>query len=289
MSRKILEALFSNRVGVLATMHQKQRVMAPILERELNIKVLVPDNFDTDKFGTFTREIERTGNQLEAARLKAEAAIALTGETIAFASEGTFGPHPFLPGLSLNRELVIFLDQKHDIEIIGQQFSLETNFNHKTVKNIEEAYQFSQEVGFPDHGLVVRVQTSEDGSKIIKGITTDDQLFEAVNLALNQSQDGNAHIETDMRAHYNPTRMKNIEKATWNLIQTIHQLCPNCSWPGFEIIEKKKGLPCSLCNLPTESTLSVIYQCKKCGFSKENFFPQGMETADPTQCAYCNP
>ena len=289
MSRKILEELFSNRVGILATMHQKERVMAPILERELNLKVLLPDNFDTDKFGTFTREIARAGNQLEAARLKAEAAIALTGETIAVASEGTFGPHPFLPGLSLNREIVIFLDKKHDIEIIGQEISLETNFNHKTVKNIEEAYQFSQKIGFPDHGLVVMVQPSEESPKIIKGITTEDQLLEAVTFALNQSPEGSVHIETDMRAHYNPTRMKNIEKATWDLIQTINQLCPNCSWPGFEIIEKKKGLPCSLCYSPTQLTLSVIYQCKKCGFSKEKFFPQGMETADPAQCAYCNP
>jgi hypothetical protein len=81
-------ALFANRVGVLATMHQKERVMAPLLEKELGIKVIVPPNFNTDSFGTFTREIKRPGDQLETARLKAEKALLLTGETLAFASEG---------------------------------------------------------------------------------------------------------------------------------------------------------------------------------------------------------
>jgi len=62
--------LFVNRVAVLATMHHKEKVIAPIIEQELGIKVIVPQDFDTDRFGTFTREVKRTGNQIEAARLK---------------------------------------------------------------------------------------------------------------------------------------------------------------------------------------------------------------------------
>lgn len=290
MSQKVITELFGNRVGVLATMHQKERVMAPILEEKLGIKVRVPENFDTDRFGTFTREIKRMGDQLEAARFKAEAAMAVTGETIAIASEGSFGPHPFLPGISINRELVIFIDKIHPIEIVGQDFSLETNFNHKTVTSFEDAYKFSKEVGFPEHGIVVIFkESSEDQSKIIKGITTDDQLFEVVTFALNQSQDGSVHIETDMRAHYNPTRMKAIEKATHDLISKIHHLCPKCSWPGFELIEQKKGLPCAICNFPTALKLAIIYQCKKCEFTEEKLFPDRVEKADPAHCEYCNP
>ncbi len=265
-------------------MHQKQRVMAPILSRELGITVIVPENFDTDRFGTFTRDIKRAGSQVEAARFKALAAIEVTGEAIAFASEGTFGPHPFVPGLSLNREIVIFIDKKHDIEIIGHSACLETNFNSKTVKNIDEAYAFAHSVGFPEHGLVVMVN-----QQIIKGIATDEQLVEAVTLGLSQSQDGSVHIETDMRAHYNPTRMKNIEKATLDLIGKLNQLCPQCSWPGFDLVERKLGLPCGVCGFPTEMTLAVIYQCKKCGFGEEKLFPDGIETADPARCSYCNP
>ncbi|MEG4323680.1 MULTISPECIES: DUF6671 family protein, partial [unclassified Microcoleus] len=96
-----------NRTAVLATMHHKERVMAPILERELGVRISVPRELDTDAFGTFTREVKRLGTQIEAARQKAEKALEVAGETLAFASEGTFGPHPMMPYLPANREIVI--------------------------------------------------------------------------------------------------------------------------------------------------------------------------------------
>ena len=283
-------ALFADRVGVLATMHQKERVIAPLLEQELGIKVVVPDNFDTDGFGTFTREIKRPGDQLKAARLKAEKALLITGESLAFASEGTFSPHPVIPYIPCNREIVILLDKSNDLEIIGQELSTETNYSHQLVATVEEAYEFALKVGFPEHALVVMSDSSTtDKSQIFKGITVKEKLFEAVNLMLTKSTTSKVHLETDMRALYNPTRMKNIEKATLDLLSKLNQLCPQCSWPGFEVVERKKGLPCALCNLPSQMTRSVIYKCKKCEFNEERLFPDGLEKADPAQCMYCNP
>ncbi|MEP0885588.1 hypothetical protein NDI49_29105 [Trichocoleus sp. ST-U3] len=282
-------SLFGDRVGVLATMHQKERVIAPLLEQELGIKVVVPENFDTDTFGTFTREIKRTGDQLQAARLKAQKALELTGETLAFASEGTFAPHPAFPYISCNREIVVLIDAINELEIVGQEFSTDTNFSHKTIQSIEEVFEFSQKVGFPEHGLVVMEPSDEGKQEIIKGIITEKQLIEAVELILAQSRNGKVQIETDMRALYNPTRMKNIEKATRDLIQKIKQICPKCSCPGFDVVQRKKGLPCEWCNFPTSMTLLEIYQCKKCSFNQEILFPDGIEKADPAQCMYCNP
>jgi len=283
-------SLFAKRLGVLATMHHKEKVIAPLLEQELGIQVVVPQNFNTDAFGTFTREIKRLGDQLEAARLKAEKALVVTGETLAFASEGTFGPHPGFPYIPCNKEIVILLDKENGLEVVGQEFSTETNYSHKIVATVEQAYQFAKEVGFPEHGLVVMVDPSSGAdSEIIKGITTEKQLFKAVELALNKSANGTVHIETDMRALYNPTRMKNIEKATLDLSRKLNQVCPNCSWPAFEVVARKKGLPCGFCNLPTKLTLSVIYQCRKCNFIQEVLFPDNLEKADPAQCIYCNP
>ena len=280
--------LFKNRIAVLGTRHHKEKVISPIIEQNLGLKVIVPNDFNTDVFGTFTREVKRIGTQLEAARLKAEKALELTGETIALASEGTFAPHPSFPFVSYNREVVILLDKLHDIEIIGQYFSTETNHSYKIITSFQEAYDFAMSVGFPEHGLIVMIESpSQDKGDIIKGITTKEQLFEAVTFAIKKA--GKAHIETDMRALYNPTRMKNIEKATHNLIQKINQVCPQCSCPGFDVIERKKGLPCAYCHLPTALTRSAIYQCKKCGFSQERLFPDGWEKADPSQCSYCNP
>jgi len=283
-------SLFADRIVVIATMHKKEQVILPILERELAVKAIVPSDFDSDKFGTFTREIKRLGTQIEAAKIKAEQALNITGETLAIASEGTFSPHPFVPYLSCNREIVLLLDKKHEIEIIGEEFSTETNHNYQVVKTVEEAFEFAEKVGFPEHGLVVMFEeTPKDSNQIIKGITTQEKLEEAVSLFLKKSLNGKVHLETDMRALYNPTRMKNIAKATLNLVQKINSLCPKCDFPGFSITERKRGLPCGLCNMPTELTLATLYQCKKCDFQKEILFPDGIKQADPSQCMYCNP
>jgi predicted Zn-ribbon and HTH transcriptional regulator len=284
------QEIFTNRVGVLATKHHKEQVIAPILEQELGIKVTVPPDFDTDAFGTFTREIKRLGTQIEAARLKAEKVLEMTGETLALASEGSFAPHPSLPYISANREIVILLDKQHDLEIIGEVFSAETNHNHKVVKSLEEAFTFAKKVGFPSHGLVVMFNDSPlNSSEIIKGITTNEKLEAAVNFILKNSPNSTAHIETDMRALYNPTRMKNIAKATLDLARKINSRCPKCAAPGFDIVERKIGLPCALCHLPTRITRSVVYKCQKCNFSQEQLFPDRQEFADPAQCMYCNP
>jgi hypothetical protein len=284
------QSLFTNRVAVVATMHQKQRVIAPLLEQKLGVKVIVPQDFNTDIFGTFTRVIKRPDTQIATARLKAKKALDVTGESLAIASEGSFVPHPSIPFITSNREIVIFLDQENDLEIIGEEFSTDTNFNHQVVESLEQAYNFAKKVGFPQHGLVVMYDESpKDNSEIIKGITTEKQLVEAVNHALVNSLRGKVHIETDMRAMYNPTRMKNIESATHNLIRKINTLCPNCSTPGFDITRRIKGLPCEMCGIPTALTRAVIYQCQKCGFSQEKLYPEGKEFAEPALCIYCNP
>lgn len=283
------QTLFNNRVAVLATMHKKERVIAPLLKKELGIKVTVPQ-FDTDQFGSFTREIERSGTQIEAARLKAEQVLLLTGESLGIASEGSFAPHPSLFYASCNREIVIFIDRENDLEIIGEELSFDTNHNHLKVSNIQQAMDFAQKVGFPEHGLVVMQKDYPDSSdEIIKGINTEAALIEAINNSLKKSADGTVHLETDMRAMYNPTRMKNIEKATCNLIEKIKCLCPKCSTPGFDIIQRIPGLPCEWCSAPTTLTNSVIYKCQKCGFKKEKLFPDGKQFANPANCMYCNP
>ena len=102
------QTLFKDRIAVLGTMHKKERVIAPLLENELGVKVIVPENLNTDKFGSFTREIERPGSQIEAAKMKAQQALLLTSEDLAIASEGSFIPHPSLPYIPCNREVVIF-------------------------------------------------------------------------------------------------------------------------------------------------------------------------------------
>ncbi len=273
---------FANRTAVLATMHGKEQVIAPLLA-ELGITVILPAQlnlaFNTDQFGTFSREVKRAGSQREAAQTKAKQAMQLTGLDLAIASEGAFGPHPALPYLPCNRELLLLLDGKAELEIWGEALSTATNFAQAEVHSLAEALQFAQKIGFPQHCLMLR---SKD--QLLKGITSEAELKSAVERGLTAS--AAVTLETDMRAHYNPQRMQVIQQATENLVQKLRQPCPNCGWPGFDIAERQPGLPCAWCHQPTELTLANIYGCQHCGHRQvETVASQ----ADPAHCTYCNP
>lgn len=279
--------LFKGRTAIFVTKHKKENVIFPIFSKSgINLKLV--ESIDTDLFGTFTGEIPRSGTQVEAARLKALRAIEQTGETLALASEGSFGPHPtlfFAPG---NVELVLLLDIRNQIELHGWEISTDTNYAHQKVKAVGDAFDFGDRVGFPSHGLIVRPNSGSSGL-LFKGITNESELIRAVDSCIKHSEDMAAIIETDMRAMYNPKRMAVIEKAAVNLLGKMNSVCPQCSWPGFEVTDKISGLPCNLCGCPTRSTLSHLYTCKKCSFNNEVEFPCGKTSEDPMYCDCCNP
>jgi hypothetical protein len=66
---------YHNTVAVLTSMHAKQRVIGPILRDELGMIVGLAVGVNTDQFGTFSREVERSGSPLDAARAKIEASV----------------------------------------------------------------------------------------------------------------------------------------------------------------------------------------------------------------------
>ena len=88
---------------------------------------------------------------------------------------------------------------------------------------------------------------------------------------------------------HNPSRMNVIEKVAQKLIDKIKNNCPNCNLPGFDIVRSNAGLLCENCYLPTRSTLSHLYKCKKCSFEQEQFYPRGIKYEEPTFCDNCNP
>lgn len=85
--------MFKGRNLVIATKHKKEIVIAPLLEKELNVKCFVAD-IDTDLLGTFTGEVQRTADPVETARQKCLMAIEKTGCDMAVSNEGSFGQHP---------------------------------------------------------------------------------------------------------------------------------------------------------------------------------------------------
>lgn len=268
-------------------MHRKETAIAPILQTLLGLRSIVPQDFDSDLFGTFTRDIDRPANQIETAKLKGEKALELIDADLAIASEGSFFPHPIL-GIPYNREIVLLLDKKHDFAVYGESLSIDTNFRHQIISSYEQAYEFALKVGFPNHGIVLMEDAYTSAKETIyKGINSEDVLSDLVNQLLKRSPQ--IHIETDMRSLYNPTRMKNIAKATEDLVRKLQQLCPNCNFVAFDVVENLKGLRCELCRFPTQVTRANIYSCDRCNFKQENLFPDGVQFADPMYCSYCNP
>jgi hypothetical protein len=280
---------YDDELAMLATMHAKERVIAPLLERSLGVRVRVSSGIDTDRFGTFSRGVERTGSQLDAARAKIAAAFAEAPDAqFALASEGSFGPHPYIPFAPLAREIVVLADRARGIELIGRHASLTTNFSHAVVSDLPSARAFCERAQFPGHGVIVIGCIDGEpapGRALIKDIASAADLDNAVTQTI--AMCGAAFVETDMRAHRNPTRMRAIKAATLDLVRRFRSKCPVCAAPGFAVTERLSGLPCSWCGGPTLAIKADVLSCEGCGHRIER--PVAATTADPGQCGDCNP
>jgi ribosomal protein S27AE len=278
--------MFKDRKLIIATKHEKEKVIAPILEKELGVFCFVDKNFDTDILGTFTGEVERKLDPISTLRQKCLLAMELNNCDLGVASEGSFGPHPTIFFVNADDELIIFIDKKNDLEIIVRELSTSTNFNGKEIRSEVELTEFVHLVNFPSHGVILR-KTEGENEGIVKDMADFVQLKEAFRQLFSSFQ--SVYAETDMRAMNNPTRMQVIAIATEKLIEKINSLCPNCNLPGFGITDMKKRLKCSLCGSPTNSTLSHIYTCQHCDHKKEKMYPNLITAQDPMYCNYCNP
>lgn len=284
------DPLFAGRIAALGTMHGKASVVGPLLVEALGLRVEVPAGLDTDRLGTFSGEVPRAGSQLEAARAKAELAMALTGADIGLGSEGSFGPHPAVPFVAANRELLVLVDRQHGFEIVGSVLTTATNHSFAIVASAPEALGFAKRAGFPSHALIVRDGPDPQGSRVVaKGIVTPAALTAIVEDALARAPARAVTVEADMRAHLNPRRMLAIAEATRELIRLVLARCPSCACPGFDLIEVEAGLACGWCGRPTREALAYILGCQRCDLKERQPFPAGAKVADPGRCDACNP
>ena len=276
--------LFKGRRVCVATMHKKESMIGPLFEKAFEVTYTTADALNTDAFGTFSGEKERINSPIETARQKCLAAFDLTQLDLVIASEGSFGPHPLYGFLPCDEELVLLKDFKNDLEFSMTHRSTTTNFSLTTVSSFEAATQFLKQIGFPQHAVIIKIPNTPILYKGIDTTGTFGQLFHQ--LLKNHSV---IHLETDMRAHYNPTRMQVIRETVVKLIDKIKCVCPACQHPGYSVTQSIPGLPCGHCLLPTRSTLAHVSTCTKCQFSEENKFPLGKREEDPMYCDFCNP
>ena len=273
-----------NKEVLLATKHKKEEVISPLFQSHFSAKIIVPQDYDTDVFGTFTGEVERTKDPLSTLRQKALTAMEKFNFDLAIASEGSFGPHPLIPFMPADEELLIFIDKNEDLAIVVKHVSTNTNYASQEVKTLSELSEFADRVEFPTHALILKNSST---GEIHKGIRDKNQLINSFNLLYQFGLP--LTVETDMRAVFNPTRMKVIKETTEKLIQKILSQCPSCFTPGFSIESLLPGLPCLNCGLPTKSAKKAISRCGKCKYENEVLFPLKREAEDPMCCDYCNP
>lgn len=276
---------YCNQRVALLTKHDKENVIAPTLKKLLGCNVEKVDGCDTDIFGTFTRDIARDGNQLEAARKKARTGMKLSGLPIGLASEGTFGPDPFYSMFPYNSELLIWIDDRLDIEVVATS-SGKTNFAHRVIDSWASAETFAKVAGFPEHHLIVR-PGNENHPEFRKGLADWASLQEAVTWAMNLDPNQQVFMETDMRASANPTRMEIIRLAAEELARRLNSLCPSCGTPGFAKAGLIRGLPCEDCGLPTDEAKADIYRCVRC--EHQSVVDRERRFAAAGNCGYCNP
>ena len=281
-----MAGFFEGRHLLIASMHQKEQVLQPLMEASLKVTVSVANGLNTDLLGTFSGEVARIADPLTTARKKCELALDLTDCDLALASEGSFGTHPAAFFLPANEEWLLLLDRKNGLEIHARHLSLETNFSGQEFHNLEELDAFASKVGFPSHGLMLR-RSKDDLEGLLKGITDPEQLRTAAMLLLKTQ--GYGFVETDMRALFNPSRMQVIGETAQLLVQKLNSFCPSCQLPGFAVTTAEPGLPCSLCGTPSSAALAHLMVCNHCQHQEKVEFPHGKKTEDPQYCQVCNP
>lgn len=280
--------LYDWRPVAFLTQHGKERVVGPVLQEGLGCLVELVAGFDTDQLGTFTREIPRAGTQLEAARAKAREGMRLSGRRLGLASEGSFGPDPIVGFFPWNLEMLIWIDEDLELEVVGVGSSRDTNLAHRSVAGWDQVAEFASQIGFPEHQLILRPRDQDD-PRMRKGLADWDSLRTAFEEAFALSENGQVFVETDMRAHANPKRMTVIAEAARDLVHKLRSRCPQCDLPGFARVEQVPGRPCEVCRRPTDAPVAWVYGCLKCPHREVQPLEGMPKYVSPAECPYCNP
>ena len=239
---------------------------------------------DTDVFGTFSGEFERVGTPLETAAKKARLGIETTGNPFAIASEGSVGPDPIFGFINANIETMVFVDDELDIQVHESLKSNEISaFTTTTLKM--DLGVFLKKADFPNHALIVK---PHHGTGAIKGVRDLVELEEAIRKSRDASSDGEAIIESDLRAMCSPSRQKNISAVALKLAQRLSMTCPECQTPGWGLKSYIRGVECAECGDISEDAIKQeIMGCFKCEYTALGTVIN--VTLDPARCMSCNP
>ncbi len=285
----------SGQTIILASAHGKEAALAPLFYEAFGAEVLVPPTLpDTDLLGTFSGERDRPGNITETMFLKVHLVRQQYPDTPILVSEGSFGPHPAVPLMAIDREWVGLWLPQDDRMVAGFAVSTETNYAHTEPQHAQDLITFREQANQsgPGHHLILDYDITSpwlagQTEKVYhKGLYTDEAVQEAWAAYLAEGLPNSARLSTDMRAHHNPSRLRVIALAGADLIQTLNRRCTRCQSIGFELVGSNPGLPCANCGRPTKLPLSKVYECQVC--DHQDVVPVEATAADAMYCDWCN-
>jgi hypothetical protein len=268
----------------IITKHEKELIIGPLLQQAFGATFERID-FDTDTLGTFSGEVERPADQRTTAMLKVQHAQQ-KGIDFYIASEGAFYPHPEVPFLTVNTELLVCYAAQADYTITAISNSFDVTAAQIEVNDWDAVATFAAKIGFPAQGVILHNHhLTVNERMIIKDATT----WDALALACKQLLATNERITVmaDLRAMRNPKRSTHIAAVAANLIERMQQYCTRCQYPGFGISNAVAGLPCCWCGTPTKAIAYYELKCEHCGHIAQQKTSQ--PCADPGGCDVCNP
>ena len=282
MAPSQLKDRYRHRSLALLTKHGKGDVISPAFTA-LNVDIMTTDAFDTDRLGTFTREIPRALSPRDCAARKARLACELTGMDLGLGSEGSFGGGP-MPGLvNWDDEILVLYDASQDLEITAYA-SGPVGLGHISSRSFQDLCNWMER--FPaEQAWILRlpdvIRKGLIGKKSLRKLLADAGLLSGGDIT------EEVRLEPDLRAMHCPERRIYIQQAAEQLCQRLQSACPACVAPDFWQTTVERGLPCAWCSEPTELAKMLIKECRQCGFTERE--PVAQDHADPGQCQRCNP
>ena len=267
----------------IATKHGKKELIAPAFQ-QLQID-LQQAGVDTDLLGTFTGEVPRSGSARETAIKKACLGMEALELSYGIASEGSYGSDAQIPILSSGIELLAWVDEEREIEIVESHRSFDIQAASKSLHRGERFVDYIEEFKLPSHAVIVRSPESEK-PLIFKGLHTINEVETALEKCWADSEI--AIVENDLRAHLNPTRQQAIAAVAAKLAQRLLQLCPNCQTPGWGVTDVLRGAECEECGeFDASYPIGEILGCALCDFQENREL--GKKEFKARDCVICNP
>lgn len=308
----------------VATRHAKTAVLDEILGGPGGLRLhTVP--VDTDVFGTFAGDRPRPDTPQRVVVAKAWTGAREGGYDVGLASEGSFGPDPSLPLVTVQHELVGLVQRSSGLVVVGRAAAPAPWVVALHIAPEESVRRAARRVSAATaaaghHPLLVRpdpieTRTGEPGTGgpgvsearldqtgrgITRAVVGERQLVRAITHARRHSPQGQVLVSSDLRAHVCAPRLVVIRRAAADLAARLARRCHRCGSPGVGRARVERGRPCRCCGTPTDEVVAVVDQCPACAAETRRAAsrPGGADCpppevaprdGDPAWCPRCNP